>query len=248
MESTPARRWLRTVPARVGVGLASAAIVAFTLWAVLDNAPESTPGTAQTPVASTPVAVATARLAASSNAAIFSKTIEPGAGSTADDEVQVCGGAWVKSGADGRPSEEAMSAMDERATEDAVSTALAAMEAGTDPHALAAARYFRAVRAGLAAEFLSKCDGDAACVARNEQSRSQGRAQRDALARLAQDSNDPQVYAWAYRACKAAPDADRGACLLVSAAQWALAVASAKLDSSANQYSSKPSNSSSPLE
>ncbi len=205
----------------MGVGLASAVIVAFILRGVLDAAPESIPGAAQTPVASTPVAVATAALVASSGVASLSNAIEPGTASAADDEVQVCGGAWVKSGADGRPSEEAMNAMDDRATEEAVSAALVAMEASSDPRALAAARYFRAVRAGLAAEFLSKCDGNAVCVARDERSRSQGRAQRDALARLAQDSNDPQVYAWAYRACKNAPEADHGACLMVSAAQWA---------------------------
>ena len=221
MKSIPVRRWLRTGPGRVGVGLTSAVVVAFILWGVLDATSESARGPAQTPVASLPGAVATVTLAPGSGVASLSKTIEPGTASAADDEVQVCGGAWVKSGADGRPSEEAMNAMDERATEEAVSTALMAMEASSDPRALAAARYFRAGRAGLEAEFLSKCGGDTVCAARYERSRSQGRPQRDALARLAQDSNDPQVYAWAYRACKGAPDADRGACLLVSAAQWA---------------------------
>jgi len=43
----------------------------------------------------------------------------------------------------------------------------------------------------------------------------------EALARLAVNSADPQVYAWAHRFCVEVPRATAGTCLMINALQWA---------------------------
>jgi hypothetical protein len=71
----------------------------------------------------------------------------------------------------------------------------------------AAAHYFEFARASLA-------DAPA------EETEAATRRHRDALARLAQATDDPQVYAWAYRACARSAAEAIGDCLQVSAPQW----------------------------
>ena len=116
----------------------------------------------------------------------------------AADEIQVCGGSWVKAGADGTPDAEEYRVVFLKLGDEAAAIAVAAMTASGSPRAQAAALYLQAGRASLA---------DAAPY-------------RDALARLARESNDPRVYVWAYRACQSAPEAARGECAFIQVEQW----------------------------
>ena len=107
-----------------------------------------------------------------------------------------------------------------RATDEVASMALATMSSSGSPLAQAAARYLRAGRADVAATMGANCDSPA-CTAVWESWRRDGQGQREALAQLAQTSDDPQVYAWAYRACQGASSQAPGSCLAVTAARWA---------------------------
>ena len=75
------------------------------------------------------------------------------------------------------------------------------MAASPSPRVQAAAHYYQAGRIAFAV-------------------RAEGATHRDALARLAQTSDDAQVYAWAWRACRGAAEGASGACMQVTAAQW----------------------------
>ena len=126
----------------------------------------------------------------------------------ADDEIQLCGGHWVKAGADGQPSPEALQALVATSLDEISGVALGLMAASPSPRVQAAAHYYRAGR--LAFSSLPSRDRVA-----------EGAPHRDALARLAQLNDDVQVYAWAYRACKGAAASSPGACMQIGAAQWA---------------------------
>jgi hypothetical protein len=126
----------------------------------------------------------------------------------ADDEIQLCGGHWVKSGPDGKPAEAALLPVVMAVFYEIAAMAIDTMKASPTPRVQAAAHFLEAVRADVADA--PGPDGMAAA-----------RRPRDALARLAQTTDDPQVYAWAYRAC-GRPTADApGACAQLSAGQWA---------------------------
>jgi len=121
-------------------------------------------------------------------------TGSPAAASHGEDEYEVCGGAWVKAGADGRPDADELRRLARR---DDVARALdQALAADDRPYAQAARLW------------LQLLSGDA--------------AMRESLARFATTTTDPDAYALAYRACGGA-DArtSDGACALLGAEQWA---------------------------
>ena len=129
------------------------------------------------------------------------------ASSGADDEIQLCGGHWVQAGPDGKPAEAALQAIVAKSLDQVFGVAVGLMAASPSPRVQAAAHYYQAGRIAVAAS--APLDAVA-----------EGAMHRDALARLAQTSDDAQVYAWAYRACRGAAEGAPGACMQVTAAQW----------------------------
>jgi hypothetical protein len=125
----------------------------------------------------------------------------------ADDEIQLCGGHWVRAGPDGKPADDALQAIVATALDEVAGDALGLMAASPSPRVRAAAHYYQI--------------GRLASAVAGPDPRSDGAAHRDALARIAQTTDDAQVYAWAWRACRRAPENAPGACMQVGAAQWA---------------------------
>lgn len=111
----------------------------------------------------------------------------------AGDEGQLCSDGLDQAGQAGRISREDAAALLVAAVEATRRSTLAAMAASADVRAQAAAHFFQY----------------------NEP------AQREALARLAAGSSDPQVYAWAHYACHRADGRPKGACQLIHTEQWA---------------------------
>jgi hypothetical protein len=138
----------------------------------------------------------------------------------ADDEIEVCGGQWLKLGTDGQLPEAELAELMVRTMDEVSTMALAAMRSGGSPAAHAAASYFRVFRAEFGAHKTANC-ASPACVAVLESWQREGEGQREALAQLAASSDDPQTYAWAYHACRSASSGNEGSCLLLNAARWA---------------------------
>lgn len=126
----------------------------------------------------------------------------------AADEIELCGGHWVAVGPDGKPAPEALQAIVASLLDEVAGDALGLMAGSPSPRVRAAAHYFRVGR--FASADVAPGDGRLAAA-----------AHRDALARLASTTDDVHVYAWAWRACKGAPEGAPGACMQVGAAQWA---------------------------
>lgn len=112
-------------------------------------------------------------------------------------------------------SDEAVAA---RQRDEAVQAILSALEARPEPRARAAALYFRAARDRDDSAVCSK--GPPACGP-GDPRRGGDRDSAAALARLAVESADPQIYAWAYRTCAASARDLASSCQLVNALQWA---------------------------
>lgn len=135
------------------------------------------------------------------------------------EEVQVCGGRWVVLAPDGKPDEAALEAAMLKAIDQVGAAAVATMLASPSPRSRAAAHYFLAGRSTFARDG-GGC-ADEACKRLLDGWRAAAEGQRDALARIAQTTDDPQIYAWAYRTCRGAPAGRPDACQQVQAAQWA---------------------------
>lgn len=130
------------------------------------------------------------------------------------DDVRLCGGAWVRSGADHQvdPRDLAV-AVDAAAVGERFETSL---RADRSPRAHGLALYFDIVEAGLRAEASQpRCEGDDCAPSPPTQPWLDA---VDALARFAMTSGDPQVYAWALRTCGTRITA--GPCAALSVAQW----------------------------
>jgi hypothetical protein len=167
--------------------VAALAVAALFGWAMLRDA--DTPGlriaaAAESPQASTPVSAAEP---ASASTAIVIDTA-----SNTDDEIQACGGAWVKAGADGRVSAEETAAFDQRMLEATKAPTLATMQASADARTQAAAELVQMNDAAT----IGPCDNDDTCTRAADLARQAADVHRAALVRLAQGSTDPQVYAW----------------------------------------------------
>jgi hypothetical protein len=108
-----------------------------------------------------------------------------------------------------------------RQRDDAVQAILAALDAQPEPRPRAAGLYFRSARdrsEGRPGDLCRERADDCAAI---EQRQRDDRASAEALARLAVESIDAQVYAWAYRSCAAVARDTAGSCQLINALQWA---------------------------
>ena len=149
-------------------------------------------------------------------------------------EIQVCGGRWLPLDAAGRLASEAGAAFERDALAAVVAPTLAAMRLSRDGRRQAAGLFFEAMHAAeVVVPASPACRGQAdACPANPANPASPASPAstaavrpepRDALARLAAASTDPQVYAWAWQACHAgSPQPEpSGACQMLRAGQWA---------------------------
>jgi hypothetical protein len=170
---------------------------------------------------STPVAAPAVIAIAAVPAAAASVAVEPvqatGQASPETDEVQICGGAWVKAGADGQVDSKEAGAVSRGMLETTRAQTLAAMEASADERVQAAAHFYRY---NLDRVF-EACGEGTACTRRTEVQSHAADADRTALVRLAQSSTDPQIYAWAYRSCSDPAPGSESPCQLVTSEQWA---------------------------
>jgi hypothetical protein len=218
MEPGTPRRWIESTPGRAAIAGIVVAAIAGGAW--IFYAADREPATlVVAPPSAPPVAPVSNPEPASAPEAVVVETEAAPAG----DEVQMCGGEWVKIGADGEVDKEAAEASTKRAIEATRQATIAAMEASVDQRAQAAAHFFQmsiTVNRAAADKVARGADLMQAFFDAGPD------AHRDALVRLAQDSTDPQVYAWAYLACHRADPRALGSCQLINAEQWA------RLDSS----------------
>jgi len=115
-------------------------------------------------------------------------------------------------------SDEAVAA---RLRDEALDAIVPVLDAHPEARARAAGLYFRAARERYEGRVSDACQERVEDCSANELRRRDDGGGAEALARLAVESADPQVYAWAYRACAAAPRGSAGSCQLVNALQWA---------------------------
>ena len=108
----------------------------------------------------------------------------------------------------------------ERQSEEALETILPALDARSEPRARAAGLYFRAARHAIDTQADACKSTPDACPTLAQRGLDDS-ASAEALARLAVNSSDPQVYAWAYRSCARVSRQVAGSCQLVNALQWA---------------------------
>ena len=147
-------------------------------------------------------------------------TESPEATPHGSDEVELCGGLWVKLKDDGNVDDDDLRRVVR--LPEARAQLIAALRADASELARAAAVWLGLM--GSEADRLatvgavSGCNG-AECEA-SRQATARFAEGRDMLARMAATTNDPQVYALAFNTCgQAQPNA--GACQLLSADQWA---------------------------
>jgi hypothetical protein len=212
VEWTSIRRWIGTPRGRfVSASAGFAAVVGVVAWAALlrDGAGPLPQASA---VAPAPPASAGLPAAAPASAATPLLAADP----SGPEEVQICGGAWLKAAADGRVSAEEAKAFSQRATDEAGAQTLAAMAASSDERAQAAAHFYQA----RGERFQQLCGNDGQCVRPTGASRGSAGPEITALVQLAQGSTDPDVYAWAYGACSEYGSSAESPCQLVTAEQW----------------------------
>lgn len=211
MEANGLREW---VMARLGrIALAGAVVVvllcAIVRWA--GDADHHQAGQVAPVRAATPVSLAKP-IVPPENPVVASESASTQA------EVQVCGGAWLKAGPDGHADADEVAALMTSEARTTKTSVLAAMQASRDGRAQAAAHFFETRGALVAAVAASS---PASSVLPEAFASEDIDAHRNALARLAVASTDPQVYAWAYSACHPGGVASAGACQLISGEQWA---------------------------
>ncbi len=209
----PPRRWLRPV-ALMGA-LVAALWLVFMIVAPGGHHPDGArPATATRPRGDARASIAPKAHEASVGAPSRSPPAAPHA-----NEVQVCGGAWVRTQADGSIDPDELT----RATDgpDARQRVVAALRA--QPSELAhAAVLWLALRGTGQDRWQAMMDSAFGCDSAECRDRWQAVPQlaeaRDALAQMAVSSTDPGVYALAFRACGNNGD---GACQMLNAEQWA---------------------------
>jgi hypothetical protein len=108
-----------------------------------------------------------------------------------------------------------------RQRDEAVRSILAVLDTHPEPRARAAGLYFRATRDRFESSVAEVCKSRPDACSDSEQQHRDDGGSAEALARLAADSADPQVYAWAYRSCAAVAHETAKSCQLISAPQWA---------------------------
>jgi hypothetical protein len=213
VEWTSIRRWIGTPRGRAvaaSVGLAAVAGVVAVAATLRDG---NEPSAQASAVAPAPSASAALPAAATASAAATLLAADP----AGPEEVQICGGAWLKAAADGRVSAEEAKAYGQRATDAARTQALAAMAASSDERAQAAAHVYQS----RLDRFPQLCSSDGHCIPSTEPPPGPNGPAITALVQLAQGSTDPQVYAWAYRSCNEFGSSAESPCQLVTTEQWA---------------------------
>jgi len=108
-----------------------------------------------------------------------------------------------------------------RQRDEALEAILPVLVASAEPRARAAALYFRAARDRQRSGPAEVCRTRPDECSATEQPHPEDRDSAEALARLAVESNDPQVYAWAHRSCAAAERSTARSCQLINGLQWA---------------------------
>ncbi|MDE2297664.1 MAG: hypothetical protein KGK18_05815, partial [Burkholderiales bacterium] len=207
------RRWLRPV-ALLGT-LAAALWLVFVIVAPGGHRPDGArPATATRPHDDARASIAPKAHQASVSAPSTNAPAAPHA-----NEIQVCGGAWVRTQADGSIDQDDLT----RATDtpDARQRVVAALRA--QPVELAhAAVLWLAMRGTREDRRQAMMDSAFGCDSAECRDRRQAVPRlaeaRDALAQMAVSSTDPGVYALAFRACGVDGE---GACRMLSAEQWA---------------------------
>ncbi len=195
MDPDSLRRSTRLRRTAVGAAAAIAVAAVGTVWLVAGDEPARptmAEGPATAPVIEEP-RLALAAPAAASAADIALRVESPG-------EVQMCGGAWVKLKDDGDVDPDSVAAVSKESSEALTASVVAAMASSADEQARGAAIAIAMPPDGRALEWPER---------------------RDALAKLAQDSSDPTVYAWAVHACSIRIKEAPGHCQVISPAQWA---------------------------
>ena len=173
-----------------------------------------------TPSPTAPQSVAAAPVAEIANApeVVAITASEPVASSRPEavaDQVEVCEDFWVAADADGKPNQKAFDAKANRALRDALVAARAALSASASPRDQAAVAF-------LDARDKTQRDAcrDSSCARDVDPLNIPIDAGAlDRLTQAAQVTDDAQIYAWAYAACRFA--ARTPACLPIQAAQWA---------------------------
>ena len=206
------RRWRWAIAALCGLVVL---LVVFVIAARGGDRPDGArPATAARPQDGAGASIAPKAHEASVGAPTRSPPADPHA-----DEVQVCGGAWVKTQGDGSIDQGDLI----RATNepDARKRVVAALRAEPSELAHAVALWFEMRGTGdekwrLVMDGASGCDS-AECRNRQQAVPEVGEA-RDALARMAVSSTDPSVYALAFHTCGVNRE---GACQMLNAEQWA---------------------------
>jgi len=128
-----------------------------------------------------------------------------------------CGIETMKPG----ESEAEAAAVADRQRDEAVQAILAALETRSEPRSRAAALYFRAARGRVDPVVTGACKERPGACSEDRQRHDGDSEATEALARLAVNAIDAQVYAWAYRSCAEASLAAAGTCRMVNALQWA---------------------------
>ena len=144
------------------------------------------------------------------------------------DEVQICGGAWVKPQADGAPEYDDLARA--AGLPEARERTIAALRANPDALSRATGLWLEmngsSDRKAALLTAAAACDSVECQVARQVTQQAAQPADpevaglRDALARMALSSSDPRVYALALHVCGGTLHS-AGACQMLSAAQWA---------------------------
>lgn len=196
--------------------LVGAATLAVTLWFIWSGRVRDEPA----PVDAAKAAPAASRPEVSALSVSESNGL-PLTAAHGSDEIELCGGLWVKAKPDGSVDEDDLSrvthlpAARARLIDDLRADTSDFARAAAVLLGLAGSDYTRLATGHAAA---ASCSG-AECEA-NQRAAARIAEGRDTLARMATTTNDPRVYALAFNTCGRAPPAE-GACQLLNAEQWA---------------------------
>lgn len=190
MEPVPSRNWMTSSTLRVGATLTAVVIAIAIAVAFADDEPMTD---APSPVIASPVPAAQA-VPMTEHQAVVPEEPPTALVAHRDDEVEVCGIGWMAASSTGMPEDAA--AVAAPGISEARRNIGAALTTSSDEFARAVSLWL-----GL---------GDEPVPAE---------LRDDRLAREALATDDPRVYALAFRSCVTKPG--EGACALLSAAQWA---------------------------
>lgn len=219
MESEPGRQSSGRRIALVSATLVVLALVAGVAWWEAGNGDDSTvvqvPPPPGASVVATPIRLTSAVEPPASAPEAAAASV-----ASAPDEVQICGGSWVRLAANGDPDGDSVAKATGAGVAALEAEVLAAMESSSDERVQAAAHVYQFTGPRFSRIPTSDCKGDAACESEAGKQAEESLRHREALAGLARNSTDAQIYAWAYQACGGGPKRTEGQCQLINAPQW----------------------------